>query len=70
MPRTATDLTEFANVHLHYALAEITSIGDWASIKRALDHIRQAEGCLRVVLAESTCFRTIPEPEPEPGSGS
>jgi hypothetical protein len=52
MPRTSTDLAEFASINLHYAQAEITEIGDRESILRALDHIRQAETCLKIVMAE------------------
>jgi hypothetical protein len=52
MPRTTTDLAEFASINLHYAQAEITSLGDVESILRALDHIRQAEAWLRLVIAD------------------
>lgn len=52
MSRNASDLAEFATVNLHYALAELTSIGDDQSIARALDHIRQAGDCLQTVMAE------------------
>jgi hypothetical protein len=52
MSRSATDLAEVASINLHYAQAEIAIIDDTASILRALDHIRQAQACLRVMAAE------------------
>ena len=60
--RATNDLTEFATVNLHYALAELVSLGDKDSISRALDHIRQAQGCLQIVMAE---YDDIPEDEAE-----
>jgi hypothetical protein len=61
MPRTTTDLAEIASINLHYAQAEITSLGDTESILRALDHIRQAEACLRLAIADYD----IPQDEAE-----
>lgn len=52
MARATKELAEFASINLHYAQAEITAIGDRESVLRALDHIRQAEACLMIVLAE------------------
>jgi hypothetical protein len=52
MSRVTADLADLASINLHYAQAEITSIGDRESIMRALDHIRQAEACLRIVMVE------------------
>jgi hypothetical protein len=48
MSRTKTDIAELATANLHYALAELTSIGDAESVLRALDHIRQAQACLEI----------------------
>ncbi|MBB4200963.1 hypothetical protein CCR94_10540 [Rhodoblastus sphagnicola] len=59
----ATSLTAFATINLHYAMAEIATIADRDSIMRALDHIRQAEGCLRVVMAEYDIPTDDAEPE-------
>ena len=66
MTRTSTDLTNFATINLHYAVAEITSIGDRESVLRALEHIRQAERCLQVVIAE---FGPLPD-DAEPAAES
>ncbi len=52
MTRATSELAELASINLHFAQAEITSIGDQDSLLRALDHIRQAEACLRISLAE------------------
>jgi hypothetical protein len=58
MAYAPTAITEFATVNLHYALAELTSIGDRESVLRAIDHIRQAQACLEIVAVE---YETPPD---------
>ena len=48
----ANGLAGMASINLHFAQAEITTIGDRNSVLRALDHIRQALACLEIVAAE------------------
>ena len=52
VPLRPLDLTAIAAINLHYALAEVTIIENRDAIARALDHVRQAEHTLSVLLAE------------------
>jgi hypothetical protein len=47
-----SELAELASVNLHFAQAEVAMGGDRESIARALDHIRQAKACLKIMAAE------------------
>ena len=65
MTFTAIDLAELSTINLHFAFAELTTIGDRESILRALDHIRQAQAWMDIAVAEN---RTPPaEAEVEAG---
>jgi hypothetical protein len=53
VPLRASDLAGIAAINLHYALAEVTSAEDRReAIVRALDHVRQTEHALSILLAE------------------
>lgn len=52
MSRTTRGLAEVASINLNFAQAEIAAFGDRESIARALDHVRQAEACLKIIAAE------------------
>ena len=52
MPLRPSDLAQLAAINLHFALAEVTSEVDREAIARALDHVRQAEHALSILLAE------------------
>lgn len=52
MSRMASALAEQAAINLNFAQAEIAVGGDRELIARALDHLRQAEACLKIVAAE------------------
>ena len=52
MESVAHALAELASINLHFAQAEITTLGDREAVARALEHVRQAEYCLSIVLAE------------------
>jgi hypothetical protein len=44
-------MVQLASIDLHYAQAEISTIGDREAILRSLDHLRQAEAFLMSALA-------------------
>ena len=47
-------LKELAAVNLQYAMADIESIGDKQAMAHALNHVREVEACLRIILIEMT----------------
>jgi hypothetical protein len=52
MPLRPSDLAQLAAINLHFALAEVTAAEDREAIARALDHLRQAEHALSILLVE------------------
>jgi hypothetical protein len=53
VPLQPSDLAGITAINLHYALAEVTTNAeDREAIARALDHVRQAEHALSILLAE------------------
>jgi hypothetical protein len=52
VPLRPSDLAELAAINLHYALADVTCAVNREAIARALDHVRQAEHALCILLAE------------------
>jgi hypothetical protein len=52
MPLRTSDLAQLAAINLHFALAEVTSVEDREAIARVLDHVRQAEHAVSILLAE------------------
>ena len=65
MTRVTSELSEIAAIHLRYALAEIMTNRDDDSLFRALDHIGQADECLRVLMAECDIAPNEPEAKTE-----
>ncbi len=47
-----SDLADFATINLLFAQAEIAMGGEAEAIARALDHIQQAQHCLKILEAE------------------
>jgi hypothetical protein len=52
-------LAQLAAINLHFALAEVTSAEDREAIARVLDHVRQAEHALSILMAE--CEQDVEE---------
>ena len=53
VPLRPSHLAQLAAINLHFALAEVTtSAEDRETIARVLDHVRQAEHALCILLAE------------------
>jgi hypothetical protein len=52
MASVASQFAEIASTNLQIATAEITATGDPETILWALDQIRQADACLKLVMAE------------------
>ena len=61
MPLRPSDLAQLAAINLYFALAEVTSVEDREAIARVLDHVRQAEHALCILLAECEDGQDIEE---------
>lgn len=52
MARVTSDSVEIVSINLQIAKAELLETGDPETILWALDQLRQADACLRAVIAE------------------
>ncbi|PPQ31184.1 hypothetical protein CCR94_09910 [Rhodoblastus sphagnicola] len=53
-------MKEIAAINLRYALAEVSTHGDKDAIRRALDHVREAESFLQIALMDMGEYSTEP----------
>ena len=61
MCKLVDGMKEIAAINLRYALAEVmVADGDRIAVARALDHLREAEAFLQIVLMEMGDYSTEP----------
>jgi len=60
MDDASVAMREIAAINLRFALAEIMVDGDKQAVFRALDHLREAESFLQILLIEMGDFATEP----------